>query len=150
MKKAEAILMFGTVLLLVECGGTSGSSGNINGNWTAALSNAGAGGSAALAFNVTLQQSGGSTLSVTNLHFTTTSPCFGPSAIATGGFTLSGTLNGVTSGGFQMTVQSASGGGGNDLTLQGTVQNNTITGSWTLTGVTSGCTGSGSFTMSKG
>jgi len=149
MKKAGTILVLGTVLLLAACG-NSGSSGNINGNWTAALTNAGASGSPAFAFNVTLLQTAGSSLSITNLHFTTTSLCFGPGAIATGGFTLSGTLNGVTSGGFQMTIQSASGVGGNDLTLQGTVQNNTITGTWTLTGGTSGCTGSGSFTMNKG
>jgi hypothetical protein len=29
------------------------------------------------------------------------------------------------------------------------VNNNAITGTWTLTGVTSGCTGSGNFTMTK-
>jgi hypothetical protein len=30
------------------------------------------------------------------------------------------------------------------------VNNNTITGTWTLAGTTSGCTGTGSFTMNKG
>jgi hypothetical protein len=91
----------------------------------------------------------GGGLSITNLNFTTTNPCFGAGTTATGGFTLSGNQNGVTSGGFQMTIQSAS-GASNVLTLQGTVQNNVITGTWTLSGTTSGCSGSGAFVMNKG
>jgi len=38
---------------------------------------------------------------------------------------------------------------GNTLTLQGTVNNNAITGTWTLTGLTPGCTGSGNFTLTR-
>jgi hypothetical protein len=37
----------------------------------------------------------------------------------------------------------------NVLNLNGTVNKNTVTGTWTLTGNTSGCTGSGSFTMQR-
>jgi hypothetical protein len=37
---------------------------------------------------------------------------------------------------------------GNDLTLSGTANGNTISGTWTLTG-SAGCTGAGSFTMTK-
>ncbi len=148
MKKAGTILVLGTVLtLLVACGS---SSGNINGNWAASLTNSGAGGSAVLAFNAMFIQNSSGGMTITNLNFTTATPCFSAGATATGGFTLSGNTNGVTSGGFQMTIQSASGSSGNDLTLQGTVHNNTITGTWTLSGVTSGCSGSGSFTMNKG
>src|SRR6266550_3896324 len=145
MKKAGTIVLLGTVLLLAACG--SSNSGNINGNWTASLTNSGTSGSPVLAFNATFIQNSSGGLTITNLNFTTATPCFSAGATATGGFTLSGNTNGVTSGGFQMTIQSASGSGGNDLTLQGTVHNNTITGTWTLTGVTSGCSGSGSFTM---
>jgi hypothetical protein len=39
--------------------------------------------------------------------------------------------------------------GSNTLTMQGTINNNTVTGTWTLTGLTSGCSGSGTFTMNK-
>jgi hypothetical protein len=38
---------------------------------------------------------------------------------------------------------------GNTLTLNGTLTNSTIMGTWTLTGLTSGCTGNGNFTMSR-
>jgi hypothetical protein len=48
-----------------------------------------------------------------------------------------------------MNIQSTATSTNNLLTLQGTVNNNTITGNWTLTGTTAGCTGTGSFTMTK-
>ena len=99
-------------------------------------------------FTVTLTQSGGNGVSITNLNFTTASPCFASGSTATGGFTLSGNQNGVTSGGFQMSVQST-GSVNNVLTLQGTVSNNVISGTWSLSGTTSGCSGNGTFTMSK-
>lgn len=132
------------------CGcGSGANSSIINGSWTAALTNSGSNGSPNFAFTVSFIDNGNGTINVTNLNFTTT-PCFGSGATATGGFTLSGTLNGVTSGGFQMTVQSGASGSSNNnlLTLQGTVSNNNISGNWTLTGI-SGCTGSGTFTMNK-
>jgi hypothetical protein len=90
----------------------------------------------------------GGGLSITNLNFTTATPCFVAGSTATGGFTLSGNTNGVTSGGFQMTIQSA-GSATNVMTLQGTVSNNTISGTWTLSGTTSGCSGAGTFTMNR-
>jgi hypothetical protein len=46
-----------------------------------------------------------------------------------------------------MTVQSST-PTGNTFTLSGAVSGNTIAGTWTLTG-SLGCTGSGSFTMTK-
>jgi hypothetical protein len=54
-----------------------------------------------------------------------------------------------TKGSFQLAVQSGSTMTGNLLTLQGTVNNNVVSGTWTMTGVTSGCAGSGNFTMNK-
>lgn len=38
---------------------------------------------------------------------------------------------------------------GNPLKFYKCVHNNTITGSWTLTGITAGYSGSGTFTMNK-
>jgi hypothetical protein len=147
MKTLGTIFVLGIALVLAACGSTSNSN-IINGNWTAALMNSSSGGSPVFDFTATFTQSSGSNVSVTNLSFTTSSPCFASGSTATGGFTLSGNLNGVTSGGFQMNVQST-GSNNNLLTLIGTVSNNTISGNWTLSGTTSGCAGSGQFTMNK-
>lgn len=147
MKQIQTVVWLGIALVLAGCG--SSSSNTINGNWTAALVSSGNTSSPIFAFMVTLTATGGNNLSITNLNFTTANPCFASGSTATGGFTVSGNMNGVTSGGFQMNIQSAPSSGNNLLALQGTVNNNTVTGTWTLTGTTSGCTGSGSFTMNK-
>jgi hypothetical protein len=147
MKTLGTIVVLGIALVLAGCGSNSNSN-IINGNWTAALLNSSSGGSPIFNFTTTLTQSSGSSVSVTNLNFTTSSPCFASGSTATGGFTLSGNLNGVTSGGFQMNIQST-GSSNNLLTLQGTVSNNTISGNWSISGTTSGCSGSGQFTMNK-
>jgi hypothetical protein len=147
MKTLGTIFVLGIALVLAGCGSNSNND-VINGNWTAALLNSSSGGSPIFNFTATFTQSSGSSVSVTNLNFTTSSPCFASGSTATGGFTLSGNLNGVTSGGFQMNIQST-GSSTNLLTLQGTVSNNTISGTWSLSGTTSGCSGSGQFTMNK-
>jgi hypothetical protein len=143
MKHFGIALLFSLAVGLSGCGGGSSSSSAINGNWTATLT-----GSQDLSFNVTLSQSGG-VVSVTNLSFTTSQSCFDSGATATGAFTLMGTLNGVTTGSFQMTVQSgaSNANGSNTLVLTGTLTNNSIAGNWTLSGSGLGCTGSGTFTM---
>ena len=148
MKTLGTIFVLGIALVLAGCGSNS-SSNIINGNWTAALLNSSSGGSPIFNFTATFTQSSGSDVTITNLNFTTSSPCFASGSTATGGFTLSGNLNGVTSGGFQMNIQST-GSSSNLLTLQGTVSNNTISGTWSISGTTSGCSGSGQFTMNKG
>jgi hypothetical protein len=147
MKTLGTIFVLGIALVLAGCGSNSNSN-IINGNWTAALLNSSSGGSPIFNFTATFTQSSGSDVSITNLNFTTSSPCFASGSTATGGFTLSGNLNGVTSGGFQMNIQST-GSSSNLLTLQGTVSNNTISGTWSVSGTTSGCSGSGQFTMNK-
>jgi hypothetical protein len=147
MKTLGTIFVLGFALVLAGCGSNSNND-VINGNWTAALMNSSSGGSPVFDFTATFTQSNGSDVTITNLNFTTSSPCFASGSTATGGFTLSGNLNGVTSGGFQMNIQST-GSSSNLLTLQGTVSNNTISGNWTLSGTTSGCGGSGAFTMNK-
>jgi hypothetical protein len=147
MKTLGTILVLGIALTLAGCANNS-NDGMINGNWTAALLDSSSGGSPVFNFTATFTQSRGSGMTITNLNFTTSSPCFASGSTATGGFTLSGNQNGVTSGGFQMNIQST-GSTNNLLTLQGTVSNNVISGTWALSGTTSGCSGSGAFTMSK-
>lgn len=147
MKTLGTIIVLGIMMTLAGCG-TNSDNGNINGNWTAALLNSSSGGSPVFNFTATFTQRSGSGVTITNLNFSTATPCFAPGTTATGGFTLSGNQNGVTSGGFEMNIQST-GSTNNLLTLQGTVSNNTISGTWSLSGTTSGCSGGGSFTMNK-
>jgi|SRR5580698_463571 hypothetical protein len=141
-----AIIIF--ALFAVSGCGSSSSNSSINGNWSATLTSAD--GTQALAFTATLASSGG-VVTVSNLSFSTSSSCFALGTTATGAFTATGTSGGVTTGTFQMTIQSGTGNtnGTNQLTLQGTLNNNAITGNWTLTGTGAGCTGSGTFTMTN-
>ncbi len=147
MKRLGIAVLLGISLLLIGCG--SDLNGGLNGNWNAALVSSGSGSAPVFSFSVFITEMGGGSISITNLNFTTANPCFVGGSTATGGFMLSGNMNGVTSGGFQMNIQSAPGVGNNLLMLQGTVNNNTITGTWTLAGTTADCTGSGSFTMRR-
>src|ERR1700687_5711555 len=129
-----------------SCGSGGMNANNVNGSWTATLT--GNKGSPNFAFSTTLSQNSDNSVSVTNLNFNTATPCFTGGTTASGGFTLSGNFNGVTSGTLELMVQSSS-TTKNILTLNGTVSNNTVTGTWTLTGSTSGCTGAGNFTMQR-
>ena len=147
MKQVRTFVVLGVALMLAGCS-TNSSNGSLNGNWTAALISANTNSTPNFNFTLTMAETSDSNLSITNLNFTTSSPCFASGTTATGGFTLSGTLNGVTSGGFQMNIQSTD-NNRNQLSLQGTINNNTISGNWTLTGTTAGCSGSGTFTMNK-
>jgi hypothetical protein len=135
-------------LMLGGCGGGSSSSGNINGNWTAALTNTD--GSPAFAFTTSFTQGSGTSVTVTNFTFTTNSACFDSPTSETGTFAFAGNFNGGVTGTFGMTISTMfpEPQVNNVLTLQGTVNNNTISGTWTLTG-DPGCTGDGTFTVTK-
>ena len=132
MKFIWLALVSTLICIATACGGGNSSTNTVTGNWTAALSNPD--GSPALAFTTSLKQnSGTSTVIVNNLSFTSSSACFPGSSTATGAFVLSGDFNGQTKGSFQLTVQSGTTMSGNLLTLQGTVNNNVVSGTWTLT-----------------
>jgi hypothetical protein len=139
--------MFAVAMLLVAgltlsgCGSSS-NPGNINGNWTATLT-----GSQNFSFTTSVIENSDGTLSVSKFSFTTNSSCFASGETETGTFALSGNFNGNVTGKFGMIVLSGT-PSGNTLTLTGNVNGNAITGTWTLTG-SSGCTGSGNFTMNK-
>jgi hypothetical protein len=87
-------------------------------------------------------------LNVVNFSFTTSDACFASDQVTeTGSFGFGGDFQGHVTGTFGMVISST----GSDqavLTLQGTVKNGTITGTWTLTGTTGACSGNGQFTMS--
>lgn len=145
MQKLAMGFVLAVGLVLVGCGTSSNNSGNINGSWTATLMDSKS--NPTLSFSTSITQMSDGSLSVTNLNFSTNSPCFVTGETATGSFTLSGNFNGNVSGSFGMNVQSGS-PGGNTLTMSGTVTGSSITGNWTLAG-SSGCTGAGHFTMTR-
>jgi len=148
MRQFSIVMISVVGLMLGGCGSGSGSGNlnNVSGAWTATLTNTD--GSTALSFNTALTQSNTTVITGTNLTFTSATPCFSSGGTETGGFTLTGSTGGMTTGNFELTIQSGT-PSGNVLALQGTASNNTISGTWTLSGITSGCTGSGNFMMTK-
>jgi hypothetical protein len=147
MNRGVLAILLGLALVCGGCGNSSSTnSGNINGTWSATLTNTDS--SPAFAFTTTFTQMSGSSVNVTNLTFTTATPCFVSGESETASFILSGNFNGSVTGAFQLTVKSGN-PSGDTLTLQGTANNNTITGKWTLVGISSGCSGSGNFVVTK-
>jgi len=133
--------------VMIGCGGNGSGGGNINGNWTATLMDTG--GTPTFAFTTSFVQGSGSDLNVVNFSFTTPGTCFASQQTTeTGSFSLTGNFNGSVSGSFGMTIRTT-GDVEDILTLQGTVNNGRITGTWTLTGSAS-CTGNGNFVMTAG
>ncbi len=148
MRKVQLAALCAAMALLSSCGGSSNST--VNGNWTATLVNPDS--TTAFTLSMTLSQGSAGAVSVTNLSFGTSSSCFATGTTATGTFASSGTTNGVTTGSFQISIQSSTSNsnGANQLIMQGALTNdNTVTGSWALTGTGVGCSGSGTFTMTK-
>src|SRR5215471_12626126 len=88
MKQVWTIVVVGIALMLAGCG-TNSSNGSLDGNWTAALISSNSNASPNLNFTLSMAETGGSNLSITNLNFATSSPCFATDATASGGFTLS-------------------------------------------------------------
>lgn len=144
MKRLGAALVLLIGLALVGCGSNKNPS-NINGTWNATLMSGG--NTTVFSFGTSLNVNGDSSLTVSNFQFTTNSSCFVSGETETGSFTLSGNFNGSVNGKFGFNVQSGN-PSGNTLALSGTANGNTITGTWTLTG-SGGCTGNGTFTMTK-
>ena len=147
MYKAAIVALLGLTIVLGGCGSSNSSnSSNINGNWSTTLNSSN--NSQTFAFTTSFTQMSGSSVNVTNLSFTTQTPCFVSDETETASFVLSGNFNGSVSGAFQLMIKSGN-PSGNTMNLQGMVKNNTITGTWTLTGINSGCSGSGNFTATK-
>jgi hypothetical protein len=142
MKKLAVAGLVAVVLTLVGCGWHDHGHGNINGTWTAILSDSD------FSFGTSVVVNGDGTLSVDQFSFSTNGPCFVSGETESGSFAFTGDFNGHVTGQFDFKVVSGS-PSGNTLKLMGTVNGNAITGTWTLTGGT-GCTGSGNFTMANG
>lgn len=143
MKYFAVALLLAIGLTLAGCGSNSNPA-NINGNWNATLIDSSS--ATIFSFGTSLIVNGDGSLAISNFKFTSKSPCFATASSESGSFTLSGTFNGNVTGSFGFTAQSAS-PAGSMLSLNGTANGNTVTGTWTLTGT--GCSGNGTFTMTK-
>ena len=159
MRKVALVPILALSILWAGCGSSSSSTA-VSSNtsiWQASLLQA-TGAPTAFDFITTLSISGSGGLSVSNLTFITSDPCFvsGATANGTASFTVDTTTNAVT-GTLTYNVQSGT-PSGSALQLTGTVVGTesggalssgaTVTGTWTLTGA-AGCTDGGSFTMKK-
>jgi len=133
MKTFVVAMLLVAGLALTGRGSSNNNSGNINGNWTAALTDTG--GNAFFGFATSLVVNGDGTLIVSNFKFATNSSCFVSGETESGSFVVSGDLNGNVTGKFQFTVTSGN-PSGNTLTLTGTVNGNAISGTWMLVGGT--------------
>jgi hypothetical protein len=142
MRKLAVAMLLVVGLVTVGCGTNSNKSGNVSGTWSAMLT-----GTQNFSFTTALVDKGDGTVNVTELSFSTNSSCFVSGETETGTFGLSGDLNGHVQGKFGMTITSGT-PSGNVLTLTGTVNGGTVSGTWVLTGGAS-CNGSGNFTMKK-
>ena len=130
-------------LMLVSCGGgSSGSPGTINGNWSATLTGTGTSPNVpvTIQFTVTLNQTSPPNVDATN--FTPPNSCFSNPSMLSSTF---------SSGAFTLKIVAFSGAFANVMNLQGNLDGNTITGNWTFTGGASqqSCSASGTFKMTK-
>ena len=148
--KIGMVAMLALGITLAGCGyGSHNGNGNVNGNWTATLISP-PGGTPVFAFSTMVTQGSGGTLTFTNFTFTTAGTCFATGPFSeTGSVSLSGNYNGNVTGSFATTISTMFPvATNNTLALMGTVNGNTIAGTWTLTGDT-GCSGSGTFTATR-
>jgi hypothetical protein len=140
---------FATMCLLAValsgCGNGNGTP--VNGNWSATLNNVD--GSVAMTFTVALSENPTTgAVTVSNLTFNPKNPCFGSGNTGVGSFTNTTSI-GTPTGSLQISIQSGATNtdGSNQLTLSGNLAYSSITGTWSLTGSGSGCSGSGNFSM---
>jgi hypothetical protein len=115
----------------------------IDGVWKAQLSNLD--GSSALVFQSTLAKATGPNVTIPLFVFTMPTSCLSGQTSQSGSLTQSAVVHGVLTGKVTLTVAS----GGDTLMLQGDVSGTSISGTWNLTGSTSGCNGAGNFQMNK-
>jgi hypothetical protein len=147
-------LGIGLALTLLGCGnGNQPRPVNLSGNWTATLQKPS--GATVFSFSVSFTEVGGSLLNVSNLTFNPATSCFQSQVSASGMVQFASSGYGYYTGGgttaMSLTIKGLSSASATDtLILQGTANaSNSISGTWTLNGVSVNCTGSGGFTMTK-
>ena len=132
-------------MIVASCGHstTNTAPATASGTWQSALTQAG-GGFTKLDFVTTFTVNTNGSLDVTGLTFLNAQQCFAANS-AGGSSDLVTNANFVVTGPITYTIQSQS-PAGNALTLTGTENGGTITGTWTETG-SSDCTGTGNYIM---
>lgn len=145
--------VFGFILALLGCGNNQLKPADLSGNWTATLLRASGG--TAFSFSMSITEVGNTVLNVSDVVFNPATPCFQSQVSASGIVTLVGSGYGyytsfVTTA-VSVTVTGLAASGGTDtLNLPGTVNPDyTVSGRWTLIGVSATCSGSGAFTMTR-
>lgn len=148
------VLALGLFLALLGCGNNNQvKPANLSGNWTATLQKAN--GSTVFSFASSITEVGNTVLNVSSVSFNPATSCFQSQVGASGIAQFSSSGYGYYTGGgttaMALTVKGLAAGGGTDtLTLQGTANpDNTVSGTWTLNGVSATCSGSGGFTMTR-
>jgi len=148
------VLALGLLLALLGCGnGNQVRPVNLGGNWAAVMQKAN--GSTVFSFSSSINEVGNTVLNVSNLSFNPATSCFQSQVGASGLAQFSSSGYGYYTGGgvtaMSLTVKGlAAGGGTATLTLQGTANpDNSVSGTWTLNGVSTSCSGSGAFTMTR-
>jgi hypothetical protein len=140
MKETIVASLLVMLLVVASCGGGQTPSA-INGHWVATLKNPD--GTSAFNFSTQFGQNSGTTVTVSNFVFTSPASCFGTTIKESATFPTMG------NGPFGMTITSQ-GSPSIVLTIQGSLMSNSanesISGTWTLTGTTV-CSGSGTFSM---
>lgn len=145
----------GLSLVLLGCGnGNNSHPANLSGNWTANLQLTS--GTKAFSFSTTLTEVGGSILNGSNLTFNPATTCFNSQTTESGAVQFSSGGYGYYTGGggttaMSLTIKGLSAAGAQDtLNLQGTANpDNSVSGTWTLNGVSATCNSSGGFTMTR-
>ena len=152
MRHLRVSILCALAMTLIACGGGGGAtSSNVAGNWSANVNDSK--GAMFVQFNALLIQGSSYQIGVTNLTFSVSSTCFGAGTTASSTFGVivapDGTPGAPSPDAFQLTLLSSqsNSNGVNQLVLQGTLSQNTISGKWTGTGSGDGCAGSGSFKM---
>ncbi|HZZ16089.1 MAG TPA: hypothetical protein VFE08_09035 [Candidatus Sulfotelmatobacter sp.] len=141
-KSIGVLVLLAATIAVVGCSTSNSNSTSVNGNWSASLTNSQSG-QTNYAFTTTLTEANGGGVTVTNFKFTSAGSCF-----VDGQTSESGNFNGNVTGTFGMTINSTNTNNAT-LVLQGGVgPNNTLTGTWVLTGSTA-CSGQGNFTFNK-
>lgn len=147
-------LALGVLIALLGCGnGNQVKPANLSGNWTANLQKAN--GSTVFSFSSSITEVGNTVLNVSNVSFNPATSCFQSQVSASGLAQFSSSGYGYYTGGgvtaMSITVKGLAAGGGTDtLILQGTANpDNSVSGTWTLNGVSAACSGSGGFTMTR-
>ena len=154
MRTALLTCALGISLVLLGCGnGYSQHPANLSGNWNVTLLQTN--GTTAFSFSTSLTEVGGSILNGSNVTFNPATSCFSSQVSESGAVQFSSGGYGYYSGGgstaMSLTIKGLSNNGATDtLNLQGSVNpDHSVSGTWTISGVSTSCSGSGSFTMTK-